>query len=144
MTETYNSDTAEDTIRQLCENGLVKLVASFQRFAEAKFDGLPDRSQLKPRKNVFQNLSDSSGLWCSAIGVGYEEMLTTSELAKLECFFQQRHLLSHKEGMVDQAYIDKSGDNRYSVSQRLVVSATSVQDLSELVSKLASELSKRL
>jgi hypothetical protein len=138
-----NEDIAENSIRHICENGFVKLVSSFQRFAEAQFDLLPHRSQFNPRRNVFQNLTESSDLWRSAISDGYEDMLTTSELSHLECFFQQRHLLAHKEGMVDQAYIDKSGDHRYAVGQRLVIRQDVVLNLADLVSKLAEELRRR-
>lgn len=144
LTDAGDKDAAEDAVRQICENGLVKLVSAFQRFAEALFDKLPNRSQFTPRRNVFQNLSESSRLWRSAIGDGYEDMTTASEVFDLERYFQQRHLLVHKEGMVDQSYIDKVGDHRYVVGQRLVVRKDAVQELTDLVSKLASELRKRI
>lgn len=138
-----DEDAAEDSIRQICENDLIKLVSSFQRFAEAWFDLLPNRSLFNPRRNLFQNLADSADLWRSAIGEDYGDMLTPSELSDLERFFQQRHLLAHKEGMVDQMYIDKSGDHRYSVGQRLVIRKDTVLTLAEIVSKLANELRNR-
>ena len=37
---------------------------------------------------------------------------TATECAALERFFQQRHALSHNEGIVDQLYLDRSGDRR--------------------------------
>jgi len=40
---------------------------------------------------------------------------------RLRRMFQQRHLLAHREGVVDQDYIDRSGDTSYRVGQRLVV-----------------------
>lgn len=70
-------------------------------------------------------------------------MIMASEVFDLERYFQQRHLFAHKEGMVDQSYIDKSGDHRYVVGQRLVVRKDAIQKLTELVCKLASELRKR-
>ena len=62
-------DAAENTVRQLLENGLVKLVASFQRFAEATFHALPNSSTFQVRKNLFQNLNESSTLWRNATGI---------------------------------------------------------------------------
>tara|TARA_B100000315_G_scaffold128322_2_gene117997 strand:- start:2680 stop:3690 length:1011 start_codon:yes stop_codon:yes gene_type:complete len=143
LAEATDNDTAEDSVRQICENGHVKLVAAFQRLAEASFDGLPNRSQFSPRRNVFQNLPESSDLWRSAVGDGYDDMISAPEFSKLERFFQQRHLLAHREGMVDQAYIDRSGDHRYAVGQRLIVRGNTVRDLADLVSKIADELRKR-
>jgi hypothetical protein len=48
-------------------------------------------------------------------GMGYEDLLTSVEMADLLRLFQQRHLLAHCEGIVDQDYIIKSGDTTYAV-----------------------------
>jgi len=143
LVEIAGEDTAVNSTRQIFENALVQLVSSFQRFAEAHFDSLPNRSQYSPRRNVFQTLSEASSLWRSAIGVGYEDMLTASELSALERYFQQRHLLVHKDGIVDQLYLDRTSDPRYTVGQRLVVRREAVLNLADLVSKLAQEIRKR-
>jgi uncharacterized Zn finger protein (UPF0148 family) len=140
LTNATDNDTAENSIRQICENGLVKLVSAFQRFAETRFEVLPKSSQFNPRQNVFQNLSESSELWHSATGSGYDDMLSSSEFNDLQRFFQQRHMLVHKEGIVDQAYIDRSGDRRYSIGQKLIIRGDDVLHLADLVSNLAHEL----
>jgi hypothetical protein len=142
LIEAADKDAAENSLRQLRENSLVKLVSAFQRFAEGLFDYLPNRSLFHPRTNVFQNLRDSSLLWRSAVGHGYEDLISPSEFADLERFFQQRHLLAHKDGVVDQVYIDRTGDNRYAVGQRLVVHDDAARQLAMLVSKVAGELRK--
>jgi hypothetical protein len=133
-------DTATDVARQFLENGLVKLVASFQRFAEATFQIVPSAASIKVRKNLFQNLSESSEVWRSATGKGYDDLLDASEFADLGLYFQQRHLLAHREGIVDQAYIDKTQDRAYKVGQKLIARETAVIRLAELVEKLAGEL----
>ena len=133
-------DAAADTVRHILENGLVKLVASFQRFAEATFQHLPNAGSIKVRKNLFQNLSESSAVWRSATAKGYDDLLSTSELAALGVFFQQRHLLAHREGLVDQDYIDKSQDQTYKAGQKLIIKEAAVVRLAELVEKLATGL----
>ena len=40
LTDLADENTAEDSIRHICENGLVKIVSSFQRYAEACFHKL--------------------------------------------------------------------------------------------------------
>ena len=131
-------DAAADAARQLLEDGLVKIVASFQRYAEARFAALPNASSFKVRKNVFQNLGDSNELWRKATGKGYEDHLVPSDLAELVVFFQQRHLLSHKEGIVDQEYIDKSGEKSYVIGQKLVIRETAVLRLADLIERLGA------
>jgi len=135
-----DQDAAEKTVRQLLENGLVKLVASFQRFAEATFQALRNSSSFQVRKNQFQNLNESTTLWRNATGRGYEDILTPAEMADLHILFQQRHILSHRDGLVDQEYLDKSADRSYSLGQRLVIKEPAVGRLAELVEKLAREM----
>ena len=63
-------------------------------------------------------------------------------MADLLRLFQQRHLLAHCEGIVDQDYIIKSGDTTYAVGQRLVIRDEAVSRLAELVTKLTEEMRK--
>lgn len=133
-------DAATDTARQILENSLVKLVASFQRFAEATFQRLPSVATIKVRKNLFQNLGESTTVWRLATGKGYEDLLDSRELAALGHYFQQRHLLAHCEGLVDQDYINKTGDHTYKVGQKLIVREAAVTRLAELVELLATGL----
>ncbi len=133
-------DAATDTCRQILESGLVRLVASFQRFAEATFHRLPNTASIKVRENLFQNLSESSTVWRSATGKGYEDLLNASDFATLGVFFQQRHLFAHREGLVDQKYVEKSQDQTYKVGQKLIIKETAVIHLAELVERLATEL----
>lgn len=140
--EAADKDAAENTARQILENGLVKLVASFQRFAEAAFQLLPNASTFNARKNLFQNLNESTVLWRNTTGKGYEDFLAPSEIAALILFFQQRHLLAHREGIVDQDYIDRSGDRSYAVGQRLVIKESAVIQLADLVKKLGDSLAQ--
>jgi len=144
MVSALGEDATEDAARHIRENALVKLASSFQRFAEALFDRVPNRGGFRPRQNVFQNLKESSGLWRRAIGSGYEDMLSESDLSALERYFQQRHLLAHKDGIVDQQYVDRSGDTSYVAGQRLVVRADAVEDLAALVQRLVGELRSRV
>jgi hypothetical protein len=133
-------DAAEDTVRHLLENSLVKLAGSFQRYAEAKFASLPQCAEVKYRRNVFQNIPESSELWRKFTGRGYEDMVSKEEFGAISRLFQVRHLLTHREGIVDQDYIDRTGDFRYVVGQRVVVREQVVLDMADLVTKLAASL----
>ena len=54
--------------------------------------------------------------------------------------FQKRHILVHNEGIVDDKYIKRSGDSTYQVGQRIVVAASDIRRLVDLIGKLASEI----
>ncbi|MBA7535445.1 hypothetical protein ES705_27701 [subsurface metagenome] len=133
-----NKNVAEDSIRHICENGLVKLVSSFQRYAEACFHKLPNASQFNVRRNLFQNLRESDAIWRDATSTGYTDILSAAEYKALSMYFQQRHLLVHQDGLVDQQYIDRANDHRFDVGQRLNVTESKVSELEAVIEKLAS------
>lgn len=133
-------DAVENALRLILEEYMGKLVSSFQRFAEATFETNPNASDFSPRRNLFQNLPQSSDLWEKAIGLRYESMLTNEEWNQLQQFFQQRHVLAHKDGFVDDEYRQKTGDLQYQSGQRLVIKESDVMRFADLVEKLANRL----
>lgn len=138
----FDEDTAQNTVRETLENNLGRLVGAFQRHAETLFQKSPGAAGVKQSKNVFQRLVESSQLWRTTTGKGYEDLLSPQEMADLVRLFQRRHLIAHCDGIVDQEYINKSGDTAYIVGQRLVVREADVLHLAGLIKKLATELRK--
>lgn len=135
---TGDNDAAQDTSRVILENTQGSLVGIFQHYAEALYsdlNGVP-----KARKNVFQNVIESSRLWKEAFGYRFEDLMTAEELSDISRFFQQRHLIAHKGGIVDAEYVTKSADGAYATGQRIVVTEDSVLRLAELVLDLGRKL----
>ena len=54
--------------------------------------------------------------------------------------FQQRHLLQHQDGIVDQDYITKSGDVSYQVGQHLIIKAEDITEYAEIVETLGKRV----
>ncbi len=133
-------DAGADAARHLAEDSLVRVWASFQRFAEATYAATPASATTPARRNAFQNLDASDALWTGAIGKTYADFLTADEAAVLVRLVQARNVLSHKDGLVDADYVGKSGDHRYAAGQRLVVTPTEVRRLADLAEKLAAAL----
>ena len=92
----------------------------------------------RPARNAFQNLSEGSELWRLAFGKEYSDHLGSGGLGVLTRIFQQRHLLAHRQGLVDEDYIKRSGDTSYRIGQRLVVREAAVREGLALVGKLAA------
>ena len=58
----------------------------------------------------------------------------------MNLLFQRRHLLEHNTGMVDNMYLQKSGDTSYVAGQRLVVREADAYELLSIIKKLAAGL----
>jgi uncharacterized Zn finger protein (UPF0148 family) len=136
----YDEDVAANIEQQVIEDQVENLVTALQRVAEALFRELPNAAAFSWDQNQFQRLQDSSKLWKRATGAGYEDFLAPAELGEMEAMIQRRHKLGHCQGIVDQRYIDKTGDVAYTVGQRLVTASHHVKELAGLVSKLVNGL----
>lgn len=130
-----DKDAAELTRRSLLESAISDAVVAFQRVMEELYRVQPNAAG-KIKTNTFQRLDDGSGLW-QAIGMRpYADVLSESELTRLRIYFQRRHLLAHREGIVDDQYIERTGDTRYAPGQRIIVCPEHVVELAALVRKL--------
>ena len=141
LTDTQGEDSAENIIRQILENSLCKIISTFQKYAETCFTNLPHSNQFNLRQNSFQRLDESNELWKKATSISYTDILDNTEFQKMRIYFQQRHLLEHQDGIVDQQYIYRANDHRFAPGQRLVVSASSVSELASIIEKLSIAIS---
>lgn len=96
----------------------------------------------KIRKNLFQRLDDGSLKYKNATGLGYEDLISKSELDKLKICFQKRHCFNHNDGIVDDDYINKSGDNSYKIGQHLNIGDSEIISYLKTVEKLGNEIIK--
>ncbi len=135
--EAYGDDKAKTMCRTMVENSLGDCISAFQKFAECRYKEVTGKTV---RVNDFQIVSKGSDLFRTSTGKGYEEWLTSSEIDELNLLFQRRHLFEHNNGMVDQQYVDKSGDRSYTIGQRIVSRQEDTNELIRLLKKLAKGL----
>ncbi|NOY93998.1 MAG: hypothetical protein GXP55_22680 [Deltaproteobacteria bacterium] len=133
-----NRDTAESLCRSILESGIGDCVVAFQHFANTCYARLPEVTD--PPLNVFQRLEQGGDLWRSAVGKSYDDWLSAAELSLLKVLFQRRHLLAHRDGIIDDKYIRKTGDLTYKIGQRLVVVTDDVVRMADLTEKLGGSL----
>lgn len=131
-------DEAEITIRSLLESCLGDCVVAFQRYSEEVYTRKAPGVTLK--QNVFQRIDEGNRLWVSLIGEGYDDWLDIIEMDQLNIYFQQRHLLAHREGIVDVAYIKKTNDATYKEGQRIVIKENEVKSFLSLTKKLVDSI----
>lgn len=135
-------DESKDESAMICaslvESSVNDLVVALQRLCESVYAQVSPSKQLK--KNVFQRLSDGSDLWKDYCGEGYQDWVTDGEYKALVRCFQQRHILQHKDGLVDEEYLRKSGDNTYLLGQRLVIHESDVLAYEAITRKIGERV----
>lgn len=133
-----SKDDAARTCTSLLESSIPDLVVAFQRLCECVYPALPNAKQIK--RNVFQRLDDGSKLWKETVGEGYEEWISEVEWRIVKKCFQQRHLFQHQDGIVDQDYIDKSGDITYHIGQHLIIKEDDVINYADIIEKMGDRI----
>lgn len=127
-------DHTENAKQMMLEKCIDTGVMAFQRAVEVIYK---NKTGAAPEgKNTFQRLSQGSDLWKSVTGKGYNNYLSDEEFKILNVHFQQRHLFSHCEGIIDEDYIKKSGDTRYAIGQRVVLKREPILNFLTTLEKL--------
>ena len=134
-----NKDQAENTCNSLIETGISDCVTAFQRYCEVTYSSHPKKKK-KITPNTFQRLDEGGKLWDELIGRSYSNWLKAAELKRLNILFQRRHLLQHTQEMVDQKYLDKTGDKKYKLNQKIVIKEKDVIEMIGYIKKLKKKI----
>jgi hypothetical protein len=133
----FNKDDAVSLAKYITEKTLVSCISTLQSFAETSYNFL---SASPAKFNIFQNITEGNKLWINLTGQGYIDWLTDDEYFKLNIYAQRRHLLEHKNGIVDDMYLKKSDDKSYQVGDRVIVNADEVLTLLTIIEKIVAKI----
>lgn len=120
------------------ENTVTRAVAWFQMRVERMYRRLSDREGLGG--NSFQNLDKGSRLWRKVTGREYSDYLDAAELQRVQRFFQIRHLLEHRLGRVDETYMARCVETKWTIGQRVVPTVAEVRDFLETIVRLVEAM----
>jgi len=137
LAKDYGKDKAKTMCQAMLEGTLGDVVSAFQKFAEVKFKELSTKTV---RVNDFQIVEKGSRLFEEATGSGYDALLISGERSYMNLMFQRRHVMEHNGGLVDEQYLQKSGDISYTVGQRLVIHKEDTLRLIKIIKKLGTGL----
>lgn len=136
----YGKDKAESMCRSMIEGTIGDIISAFQKYAEEIYKQIMPTK--KARVNDFQIIEKGSNLFNEATGKGYDSWLSQDDIADLNILFQQRHIIEHNNGLIDERYIQSSGDISYRVGQRVIIKNQDVMRLLRYIRKLSDGLSK--
>jgi len=130
-------DDIEVLIRSLVESCLSDCVSAFEHYSNHYYNVKAGKSA---KRNVFQKVQEGSRVWRSVLDKSYEDWISIPKIKLMSKLFQQRHLFIHNQGIVDQDYLERSGDKGYKSGQRIVVDSNEVFELTEILLSLTGEL----
>jgi len=124
-----------------------EVVSLFEVFTRDQFVrrvGMASAEALvKGKGNIFQRLADADQLFADHAGFSLTSLVPATTWDRLRQVFAQRHVLIHKDGIVDQKYLDSVASSNQSVGQKLVISRKEAEEalsvLREFVSALAAK-----
>jgi len=138
------STTEKDMADHLVRNALEDCISSFDGFGRelckvyANKASNPD----KVEKLSFQNIDKAKNLLNILFGIDLMSGITENEWRTVVSGFQKRHLLSHKMGIIDNEYIQKTDDAEAIVGRKVCISEDEVKRLIEIIHKIACNISE--
>jgi len=132
--------------RQLIEDGLENAVSTFDAFGrEVCATFIKKHPSQKSLTGIsFQNLESAHKKVLATVNVDMSSFLVGNEWQELLISFQKRHVLTHKLGVVDQAYVDRTGDTSLPVGRKLQLSPAEVRNVVAILEKLGKGLQSAL
>ena len=138
LASTLEAPLADQLVTDALENG----VSAFDAFGRELFrvnSGLAAVPDEAARMSC-QNLEKLKSRVSKMFGIDLASPLTADEWLLLVQGFQKRHLIAHRMGVVDQAYINASGDLRAVVGRKVDLDSEEVTVVLLLVRRLGQHV----
>jgi hypothetical protein len=130
-------DSAANVVKGVVTQFEVATKADFRRRVPTA-----DTILKKEPGNIFQRLDDVERLYRDHASIDVPAVIGTDRWERLRVTFQQRHVLIHLHGHVDQKYLDRVSGSRLTIGQRLVISRAraeqALEDLEAAVAQLVA------
>ncbi len=112
-------------------DAVTEVVTLFEVFTREQFAArVPGHEAIVKRhgRGVFQRLDDADNLFAEHTGAPISARVPEVAWSRLQIVFQQRHILVHRQGMVDEQYIQRVPGARLQSGQRLVLGRRDAQE----------------
>lgn len=105
-------------------NAVRETVTLFEVFTRDQFTAhVAEHEEIVKEKGrgVFQRLDDIDALFAEHLGTAISSHVGEDVWSRLRIVFQQRHVLVHRQGIVDEQYVNAVPEAEQQVGQRLVL-----------------------
>jgi Zn ribbon nucleic-acid-binding protein len=134
----FDSDIAQ----KLIENALEDAVSAMDGFGRevTLVHSSKSVNPIKAQKISFQNISGAIGSVKNLFGIDINGILSCDEQLSAARCFQKRHLIAHRMGVIDQQYLDRTGDDPSLLKRKVEVEKKEVAELADLLRRIAQHL----
>lgn len=115
---------ADGVFDKAAADAVKETVTLFEVFTRDQFiSRVPEHEAIVKDKGrgVFQRIDDVDTLFVDHVGTAISALVEDDVWTRLQTVFQQRHVLVHQQGIVDQQYVDRVPHALQQVGQRLVL-----------------------
>lgn len=128
--------------RHLIEDALENAVSAFDGFGRETCRVHASQSSDPPKaENIsFQNIARARQKVIDLFNVDVAATLDAQKWDLLFRAFMKRHVLAHRMGVVDQKYIDETGDSAAIVGRKIPITSEQVAEVLDLVSEIGKNL----
>ncbi|HEX2880910.1 MAG TPA: hypothetical protein VHO25_15365 [Polyangiaceae bacterium] len=136
----------QDLTRHLLEDSLENCVSAFDGFGRetCRVRAAASTDPQGCTAVSFQNLERVQKKLYRLFGFDLTNTLSGQDWASATRSFLKRHVISHRAGVVDQQYVDESGDTSATVGRRIQLTADEVRQLIANLQQMATGLLKGL
>ena len=136
-------NTEQDLSVRLVENALENCVSTFDGFGRELCRVYVHHASnlVKANKIRFQNCDEARLSVKKAFGIDLAQSCGEEVWRQVVRLFQKRHVIAHKMGVVDQEYVDRTGDTNAIVGRKIVLRVFEVQQLADTLRSAAESIS---
>jgi hypothetical protein len=130
----------------LVEDALENCVSAFDGYAReaCRISASKATDPAKAASLSFQNLRRAADRVTVLFGIRLDEPVTSADWGAAKLAFSRRHLLAHKAGVIDQQYLDDTGQPPSLLGRRVQIVPADVEHLIDVVLAIGEGLNVRL
>jgi hypothetical protein len=128
----------------LFHNALEDIVSSFDSFGRNSVRLFTKNTEKSNLNISFQNIGKAHERILNEFDFDFRDGLTPNDWKKVNRNFQKRHLISHNDAIIDDAYIHNTNDQEAVQGKKIKITAEDVEDMLEAIETIAKELKEGL
>jgi hypothetical protein len=115
---------ADGVFDKTAADAIKEVATLFEVFIRDQFETrVPEHREIVRHRGrgVFQRLDDADAMFAECTGTAISAYVPEAIWSRLQLVFQQRHVLTHKQGIVDEQYVQRLPHTRHKIGQQLVL-----------------------